>query len=124
VDSWSDFRERTQENTPAGKPAGETGISGGSESSPHRELAPLAAAMGRLWKKLGDNRIGHGDMKASNFLIDDRGEVWLIDLDGVRFSLPPGLYERQRRQDRWCLLRNFDESPAVRQLFESALGLE
>lgn len=85
------------------------------------ELAPIAAEMGALWRALGDARIGHGDMKASNFLIDVHGRVWMIDLDGVRFALPPGLFERQRRQDRWCLLRNFDDRPEVKSLFESAL---
>jgi hypothetical protein len=85
------------------------------------ELHDLARQMAELFRRLGEHRVAHGDLKASNFLQDAAGRIWMIDLDGVRFGLPPLIYERRRATDRRSFLRNFVDAPEKLAVFESAL---
>lgn len=72
----------------------------------------LATGFASLWERLGALRLGHGDMKATNFLIAPGDVIWLIDLDGMRRHPPGPTLGRVRQRDRARLLRNFDD-PAV-----------
>lgn len=86
------------------------------------ELEPLVAQMTRIWKALGRLRAGHGDMKALNFIVGVSGELWMIDLDGMRLGLPAPLFRRQRRRDRARFLANWPEGSLARRLFAPAVA--
>ncbi len=78
-----------------------------------RRLAALVAAFGRAG-------LVHGDMKASNFLVDD-GRVQVIDLDSLHRPRWRRLRERGIRADRERFLRNWKD-PRLRAAFERALA--
>ncbi len=65
-------------------------------------------------------RIGHGDMKATNFIIHDH-QAYLIDLDAMRSYDGGYRYRRAYEKDIKRFLRNWDEQPETGALFA---GLE
>jgi len=86
------------------------------------KLRHLADQFVRIWGKLGTLRIGHGDMKASNFIVDPAGTLWMIDLDGMRMYGSNPLYRRERRNDLECFLYNWQKHPDVAAIFRTRLG--
>lgn len=86
------------------------------------QLGPLASQFARIWRELGALRVSHGDMKASNFIIDPQDLLWLIDLDGMRRYHAPLLFRRERRNDIACFMRNWENDPKVAAIFRSRLG--
>lgn len=67
-----------------------------------------------LLRALSAAGLVHGDTKASNFLLTDRG-VAIIDLDALREG------EAGRAGDLQRFLANFDGRPALQRRFEQAL---
>ncbi len=49
------------------------------------DRARLAIRLGRLIGRLHAMKCSHRDLKAANILVDDSGEPFLIDMEGVRF---------------------------------------
>ncbi len=45
---------------------------------------PIVKAAGRLIARLHEARLAHRDLKATNFLVDSRDRLHMIDLDGLR----------------------------------------
>jgi hypothetical protein len=87
-------------------------------------LERLAADFARIWKTLGRLRLGHGDMKAANFIVDADDRLWLIDLDGMRrypaaYGAP--LLVRQRTKDYERFMRNWRPLPPVETAFQLAV---
>jgi hypothetical protein len=93
-----------------------------NKSTGSDELGPLATQFARIWRELGALRVSHGDMKASNFVIDPQGVLWLIDLDGMRRYHAPLLFRRERRNDMACFMRNWQDDPKAAEVFRSRLG--
>jgi hypothetical protein len=86
------------------------------------ELRHFAAQFTRIWRALNLLRAGHGDMKATNFIVDAAGTLWLIDLDGLR-TYRSGLWlRRERRNDMACFMRNWRGRPEVEAVFRTSLG--
>lgn len=65
--------------------------------------------------------IGHGDTKDTNWLVH-KDRVYLIDLDAMRVYRNPTLHEQRLRKDKARFLRNFDDSPTIRQRFDDVLS--
>jgi len=63
----------------------------------------------------------HGDMKASNFILDDSGVLQLIDLDSMIFHRSKQSYEREKRKDLARFMRNWEDSPELVKLFRREL---
>lgn len=62
----------------------------------------LQQQLRKMFVSLRQNQLVHGDMKASNLLVDDEGQVWLIDLDAMRqVSSRSFTALHQRDQDRF-----------------------
>ena len=85
-------------------------------------LADYARQFTRIWQTLGQLRAGHGDMKASNFIVDQQGKLWLIDLDGLRIHHSAVLLRRERRNDLARFMRNWQERPEVAAVFRARIG--
>ena len=60
--------------------------------------------------KLRNERISHGDLKASNILLSSRGPV-LIDLDAMRQHKAESTYQQAARKDTNRFLRNWQDNP-------------
>jgi tRNA A-37 threonylcarbamoyl transferase component Bud32 len=65
-------------------------------------------------------RIAHGDLKASNILID-AGQPLLIDLDSLREFRCKRRFEAAHVRDLKRLLKNWQDKPQVRQWLVDAL---
>jgi tRNA A-37 threonylcarbamoyl transferase component Bud32 len=74
----------------------------------------------RLMYKLMLLRIAHGDLKASNILID-AGQPLLIDLDSLREFRCKRRFEAAHVRDLKRLLKNWQDKPQVRQWLVDAL---
>lgn len=85
-------------------------------------LARHAEDFGAIWRTLGALRAGHDDMKATNFIVDEAGRLWLIDLDGMRLGLRGAWFRRARRKDRARFMRNWQGHPRVAEAFRARLG--
>ena len=85
----------------------------------------LAEAMHAIWKELERLRLGHGDMKATNFLVDAEDRIHLIDLDGMRRHPRGPTFHRAHERDWRRLMKNFDDpavNPAARQALHDRFG--
>ena len=81
----------------------------------------VPAQFASRWHELCLLRATHGDMKASNLILDDEGVLQLIDLDSILFHRSGRGYERQRGKDMARFMRNWKESPKVQEVFRGAL---
>lgn len=80
----------------------------------------MAARLVRLLHRLQEQRISHGDLKASNFLIQG-DDVLLIDLDAMRQHHSAAAFRKAWRRDLQRFRRNWDEVPELHELFARAL---
>lgn len=89
---------------------------------PHdSQLARVADAFAMVWRRLGQLQLAHRDMKATNFIVNEAGDITLIDLDSMR-RLPRGpLLARARRLDRLRFLKNWQGRPELEQVFRARI---
>jgi tRNA A-37 threonylcarbamoyl transferase component Bud32 len=81
----------------------------------------LDRALRDILAALGTARISHGDLKASNFLVEDSDRrVQLIDLDAMRLHRCGRRFRRARHRDLTRFLDNWDG--AIRRHFENLLA--
>lgn len=84
----------------------------------------IPAAFARRWRELNTISATHGDMKASNFIVDAQGHLALIDLDGLKFDRSPREHERRRLKDMERFMRNWKDQPELADAFIEALSKE
>lgn len=89
--------------------------------APDREPeAEIGRAIVSLFRILCDNRISHGDLKATNLLWHD-GKVFVIDLDAVLQHRSSSAFARAWQRDRARLLRNWPATSALCQWLDRHL---
>lgn len=71
------------------------------------KMNDLAAEIERIWFLLGRLRASHGDMKATNWMVDAHGRVYLFDLDAFRFGLSVDAFTKGRAKDKRRFLKNW-----------------
>ncbi|MEX0716982.1 MAG: lipopolysaccharide kinase InaA family protein [Planctomycetaceae bacterium] len=81
------------------------------------DLDRLAHEFERLWRKLGELRLSHGDMKTTNFLVTPERRLMLIDLDGMRHHRRDGALRQAQARDRARFFRDWEERPEVAEAF-------
>ena len=82
--------------------------------------AEIGEALRRLFAQLAAERIGHGDLKATNFIWNGR-ELNLLDLDAMRKYDSEAAWRRAWRKDRERFLRNWPEGGLLRRGMDAAL---
>jgi len=87
---------------------------------PWEQKQQMADRIGRLLGQLKDQRISHGDMKASNILLV-AGEPMLIDLDAMCQHGGAGAFRKAWAGDMQRFLRNWEDMPELKELFTQAL---
>ncbi len=85
-----------------------------------RRMDALPAVAG-LIDCLHAAQISHGDMKASNLIVDG-GRVFLMDLDGLRIVRSPQRFKRHFRKDGQRLLDNWPKGSRVHDALRIALA--
>ncbi len=74
-----------------------------------------------IFRIMQDLQLCHGDLKAKNFLVTDRG-VQLIDLDVLHAVKAKGEFVRCAQKDRERFLRNWYAHPAIESRFKELLA--
>jgi len=94
-----------------------------NRESPER-LATVARSFRDLWQALDRLRAAHGDLKATNLIVDPAGVVHLFDLDAFRFGLSPRVFARGRRKDYKRFMQNWQNTPEFKRLFLNELSVD
>jgi RIO-like serine/threonine protein kinase len=81
----------------------------------------LAEQFADIWRRLGELHLTHGDMKATNFVVDAIGRIWLIDLDGMRRHWSQTWFDAARQRDWRRFMKNWSRSPETAEAFRNAL---
>jgi len=79
------------------------------------QVVDLCAVLTRL-------RLLHGDLKATNFLVDSQWRLWVLDLDACRYARTSGAHWVGLQKDRSRFLRNFARCPWLAELFQTELN--
>jgi tRNA A-37 threonylcarbamoyl transferase component Bud32 len=80
----------------------------------------VQVAVRKLFAQLAAEHIGHGDLKASNFIL--RGnELCVLDLDAMRHYDSEAAWRKAWRKDRARFLRNWPEGSALQREMDAAL---
>jgi tRNA A-37 threonylcarbamoyl transferase component Bud32 len=87
-----------------------------------KDLHAIVAQFARAWRDLNELRLGHGDMKSTNFIVDPEGQLWFIDLDGMRIYPQGPLLRAERRKDIARFMRNWQDHPEVAAAFRARIG--
>ena len=69
-----------------------------------------------LLAQLALSSLSHGDMKATNFILSERGAV-IIDLDAMRKHDAAESFQRAQRRDLRRFMRNWEACPETRAMF-------
>ena len=75
-----------------------------------------------VFKKMESSQISHGDMKATNIIIDNKSPV-LIDLDAMRKHISKTRFLHFQREDKTRFLKNLSAIPEVDKLFEKHIAI-
>ncbi len=86
------------------------------------ELDQLAAQFAHIWHTLGELRIGHGDMKGSNFMVTPDRQLKIIDLDGTWRHWFDVTFLPRRDRDWLRFMKNWKGQPEVAAAFRAAVA--
>jgi heptose I phosphotransferase len=64
----------------------------------------------QIFSYLKQAKVSHGDLKASNFLIDDEGEITLIDLDAMKQHRCKSSFEKAFTKDKARFMANWQDA--------------
>lgn len=87
-------------------------------------LEDLARRFAEIWKILGQAHLSHGDMKATNFIVSPEGNLWMLDLDGMRQQRPGPWWRRERNKDRRRFMKNWSDRPESAKAFLACVGTD
>ncbi|NQY25708.1 MAG: hypothetical protein HRT92_00860 [Piscirickettsiaceae bacterium] len=73
-----------------------------------------------IFDLLQKSQICHGDLKASNLLLDVTGKIWMIDLDSMQEYSNRNLFINAFAKDKDRFLRNWQD-PKIKELFGNIL---
>lgn len=87
------------------------------ESASSREAGEIAARLERVFQKLAKANITHGDMKATNYILRNRREPVLLDLDAMTRHQNPARYATAHARDRARFMKNWQAKPDIKACF-------
>ena len=85
------------------------------------EKGRMAEKIALLLQKLQQQRISHGDLKASNILITDGGGIMLIDLDAMHQHANTARFKKAWAKDMQRFLENWKKDEEMLGLFVKSL---
>lgn len=84
-------------------------------------LREVAAQLKEAFATMATYRISHGDLKASNIIVDTKHRVRFIDLDGAAILSARKTWNVLWENDRNRFLRNWPENSPAHQLFSESM---
>jgi len=86
------------------------------------QLTEIAEKLTEIFKTMMKSSLTHGDMKATNILIDDSSQPTLIDIDGAVIHRSRKSFDVLRAKDRARFMKNWQTHPAAREAFHDVFG--
>ncbi|MBC7821908.1 MAG: hypothetical protein IAG10_33900, partial [Planctomycetaceae bacterium] len=86
------------------------------------ELDRLAGQFARIWHTLGELRIVHGALHASNFLVTPQGQLKLINLDGTWRHWFDLTFLHRRDRDWLRFMKTWRGQPEIGAAFRAAVA--
>lgn len=86
-----------------------------------QQLIDAVSQFVRLFEKMLQAKLSHGDMKVTNFIFSDN-ELFVIDLDSMQQHHNDTIFHQAFRQDMARFMRNWSDLPAIATLFEQQLS--
>jgi tRNA A-37 threonylcarbamoyl transferase component Bud32 len=83
------------------------------------DLEIIASKLRQIFALLRSARITHGDLKASNILVDHHLEPRFVDTDGARLHFSALSYNKAQARDQKRFEANWENLPTVRKIFDS-----
>ncbi|MFP4202919.1 MAG: lipopolysaccharide kinase InaA family protein [Opitutales bacterium] len=87
----------------------------------NESFAIVAQGFAETWRRLGRLRAIHGDFKATNWVVAPNHELYLLDLDAMRFGVRSFVFRRGRAKDWRRFVRNWPNNPKALEVFKKAL---
>jgi len=84
-------------------------------------LSEIAPQLKEAFTTMAAYRISHGDLKASNIIVDTKHRVRFIDLDGAAILSARKTWNVLWESDRNRFLRNWPENSPAHQLFSESM---
>lgn len=92
-----------------------------SDKAGEIDLPGLVKQFGDLLMKFAYSSISHGDFKATNFILSDKG-LFIADLDAVRRHKLKGRFNKAFREDLVRLMQNWKNAPHIDVLFRDEIS--
>lgn len=86
------------------------------EFSPHEKVVP---ALKDFFRKMAEHQITHGDLKATNIIVDETGSPHFIDIDASQCHRSTKTYLKARAKDEARFLRNWQNYPEAMEVFRN-----
>jgi serine/threonine protein kinase len=83
------------------------------------ELKTIASKLKNSFDRMRDLKITHGDMKATNILVNENLDLKLIDIDAAKQHCSPSSFHKAREKDRLRFLANWTNKPLALAIFRS-----
>ena len=83
------------------------------------DLKMVASKLQNTFDHMCELKITHGDMKATNILIDENLDLKLIDIDAAQQHSSPSSFHQAREKDRLRFLTNWKDTPLALDIFGS-----
>lgn len=96
-------------------------LSNVAEDSMSQASQRLPQQFAQRWGELDALGATHGDMKASNFIVDEQDVIVLIDLDSLQFHRPDSNKLRRQLKDMKRFMQNWKALPKVTEAYREAL---
>lgn len=80
-------------------------------------LSEIACHLRGIFATMSRFRIAHGDLKATNILVDENGRVTFIDLDAVSVLTPENRWSARRERDIRLFRDNWTDIPSASRIF-------
>ena len=81
----------------------------------------MSVSVAGLFRRLASNKIAHGDMKATNIIIENGAPV-LIDLDAMQLHTKPATFNTAFQRDLERFFHNWHASPELHGMFARAFA--
>jgi tRNA A-37 threonylcarbamoyl transferase component Bud32 len=85
-------------------------------------LAELAGHLKKSFDRMEQNRVAHGDLKATNIIVGVNGEVTFIDLDATEINVPAARWAKARTRDVKLFMSNWQNLPGAAAAFHDVFG--
>lgn len=89
----------------------------GTSLDKYPHLDKIAPSLKEIFKTMAEHRVTHGDLKATNILIDKNGNPQFIDIDASLVHRQEKSYQKARQKDEARFLKNWQDNPEAAAIF-------